>query len=267
MDATTIGKLSHLTAMHPMPLLPLHAKPTNPHFSGFATRMLPRGVYQPVTMRRRGDVRVASRMFGLQMEPEVEQRMAEGTMNFDDFMKVMVAMNKMRRLEKKADAEQLNAVAEKMAAFSEVTKAFAEEERSEPDLLFGDSARERVERIAESSGQNQGIVDRFLYEFKMMREMEKRLAKGENFEDLEADLRLEAFQARTKTKMTAVENPPRAGASAAPATSATHMSIDPSVTHTSVAADLPQGPLNRAQRRMQKKKRSKSSGGPGGFAR
>eukprot|EP00747_Dinoflagellata_sp_TGD_P210017 gnl/TRDRNA2_/TRDRNA2_83361_c1_seq1.p2 gnl/TRDRNA2_/TRDRNA2_83361_c1~~gnl/TRDRNA2_/TRDRNA2_83361_c1_seq1.p2 ORF type:complete len:100 (-),score=27.78 gnl/TRDRNA2_/TRDRNA2_83361_c1_seq1:370-669(-) len=63
-----------------------------------------------------------------------------------------------------------------------------EEERKNPNLFFDDSSDDRVSRIADTANFDAEGISQFLKEFKMMRSMMSRLAKGESAEDIEKDM-------------------------------------------------------------------------------
>merc|ERR1712187_37901 len=132
------------------------------------------------------DMRVAV-SFGSGLEREVEQRIEDGTMDFEDFMKAMTLVSELKvaALGNVDSAEEA-----KLEAFRKIVAAMTTEERAAPALYFDDvQVGRRITRVANSSGQAEQMVERFLFQFYAMREMESRLVKGESFEDIKNDLK------------------------------------------------------------------------------
>lgn len=152
----------------------------------------------------RGDMRAAAnpllkKEFGQEVEEDVEKRIEEGKMTFEDFMKAMDMIGKMRGLtgvmrwvpglkQVMPTKEQLDAAQLKTRQFKKILGAMTKEEIETPDLFYDGSEGPRIERIVEKSGHKLETVERFLFEFKQMRFMMSRLAKGEKAEDIEKEM-------------------------------------------------------------------------------
>eukprot|EP00747_Dinoflagellata_sp_TGD_P180507 gnl/TRDRNA2_/TRDRNA2_33094_c0_seq1.p1 gnl/TRDRNA2_/TRDRNA2_33094_c0~~gnl/TRDRNA2_/TRDRNA2_33094_c0_seq1.p1 ORF type:complete len:332 (+),score=62.26 gnl/TRDRNA2_/TRDRNA2_33094_c0_seq1:66-1061(+) len=208
LDDSTLGKPGHLAIRAragSMMLFPSRSY-SRRHVGGGSGS--PWAGYRPqrvaVTKPTR-QIHAAAGPSGFGLSPEVDARMADGSMTFEDFIEAMDEMNRLRRVE--ARTNQLEApalvdepgmpknefqeVEDKTNTFRKLVERMTDEERATPDLFFdedNDERTARIDRISSEAGEDPGVLLRLLYEFYMMREMESRLAKGESIDEIQKDL-------------------------------------------------------------------------------
>eukprot|EP00747_Dinoflagellata_sp_TGD_P165318 gnl/TRDRNA2_/TRDRNA2_186436_c0_seq1.p1 gnl/TRDRNA2_/TRDRNA2_186436_c0~~gnl/TRDRNA2_/TRDRNA2_186436_c0_seq1.p1 ORF type:complete len:308 (+),score=69.57 gnl/TRDRNA2_/TRDRNA2_186436_c0_seq1:40-963(+) len=250
LDGTTLGKPSQLA-------ISVQGSPTQLLLPRAQTRynVLRGPLLRGAALRDRRDVRTfaqdnnplkkfgqgaVEKMLGVENDPEMEKRMVEGNMNFDDLVKSISTMDRVSSMsgalkllpglkEKLPSKEQMEQSKERLTKFKKIIDAMDDDERADPDLLFDSTAvPERIPRIAQKSGEDEEMVMAFLQYFKQTRSSTARIAKGEDPEKVRREIAEEQQRAQNQAQFGA---PP---------------------------------PANRAQRRMQKKREKKMAQG-GGF--
>lgn len=175
---------------------------------------------------------------------DMEERLKEGKMTFNDFLKQVQVMQKAAGLQSmlskspfgngQVTKEQVEDGQKKLKRYSEFVEQMDDQERSEPELMIaemkslraGSSAATatRITRIAEASGATVEDVGKFVLEFSTMRSAAVRMARGDNPDDIKRSMMEEQQAEGGKT-------------------------------------------LNRKMRRMQAKKTKKKPPAAGGFGR
>jgi len=174
---------------------------------------------------------------------EMETRLKNGEMSFDDFLKQVQVMQKTAGLQAMLNKgpfgggsvsdEQLAEGKKKLQKYGKYVEAMEEGERADPTVLISEATAfkqssnaadaTRLARIGEASGASAEDVGRFVMEFSIMRNAAVRFANGEDPESIKQSM----MQQQAET-----------------------------------------GPaLNRKQRRMKAKKTKKKKASTGGFGK
>merc|ERR1719443_188933 len=139
---------------------------------------------------------------------DMEERLKEGKMTFNDFLKQVQVMQKAAGLQSmlskspfgngQVTKEQVEDGQKKLKRYSEFVEQMDDQERSEPELMIaemkslraGSSAATatRISRIAEASGATVEDVGKFVLEFSTMRSAAVRMARGENPDDIKRSM-------------------------------------------------------------------------------
>lgn len=140
----------------------------------------------------------------------MQQKMTDGSLDFDDFLgqvKMMsragslgsMASNMGMNLGEDIDARKLEEAAEKMRRYEKYVDVMSEEERKNTDLWIAlgkkpDEAAavaERIERVANDSGASIEDVNAFIKEFYLMKIAAQKFASGMSEEDLKREMAVE----------------------------------------------------------------------------
>ena len=141
----------------------------------------------------------------------MEDRLKNGEMTFDDFLKQVQVMQKTAGLQsmlakgpfggQSVSDEQVREGQKKLSRYSEFVESMDAEERGAPDLLIDEAkliqagnslaTAPRLQRIADASSGTIDDVGRFVMEFNTMRTAAVRFARGDNPEDIKAGMMAE----------------------------------------------------------------------------
>merc|ERR1719453_68002 len=135
----------------------------------------------------------------------MEQRLKDGEMTFDDFLKQVQVMQKTAGLQSMLNKgpfgggqgvsdEQVREGQKKLTRYGEFVGSMDAEERERPNLLIDEAksikagnslvTAPRLQRIAEASGATLDDVGRFVMEFNTMRTAAVRFARGDDPEEI-----------------------------------------------------------------------------------
>jgi len=127
---------------------------------------------------------------GEQLVADVDARAQTGELTFKDFLTMSQAFakldGKMPGLPGDLSAKQIAETREKFAQHEKIVEVMMEDELNDPQLLMEDlkagGARPgpRIQRLAEGSGLAETDVGLFLMQFEAMRESTRRIADGED---------------------------------------------------------------------------------------
>lgn len=136
---------------------------------------------------------------------EMEERLKQGKMSFDDFLKQVQVMQKAGSVasfmqngpfgQQNMNKEQLDEGQKKLKRYSEFCQVMEADERGDPSILVAEAeslrtggAATRLSRIADASGASVENVAQFVYEFKVMSGAAVRFANGESPEAIKASM-------------------------------------------------------------------------------
>jgi len=147
---------------------------------------------------------------------EMEGRLREGKMSFDDFLMQVKVMQKGASMQAmlgkmgggSISKEQIDEGQKKMTRYGKFVEAMDAEERENASLLIEETAvarkgqpAPRLERIAQASGTTTEEVGRFIMEFDMMRGAAVKFANGESPESIRASMEQEQRDGGTRAPM------------------------------------------------------------------
>ena len=143
---------------------------------------------------------------------QMEKRLKEGEMSFDDFLKQVQVMQKAAGLQsmlakgpfgggQQVSEEQVKEGQKKLTRYGEYVGCMDGIERANPKLLIDEAmslkqgnsraTAPRLQRIAEASGATLDDVGRFVMEFNVMRTAAVRFARGDSPEDIKKGMMAE----------------------------------------------------------------------------
>jgi len=128
----------------------------------------------------------------------LDARAQSGDVNFEDFLDMGRTFAKMGdnvgSLPGQLSAKEVLETREKFAKHEKIVEIMLEDERLDPQLLIddlkagGSTPGPRIQRLASGSGQTEADVGLFIMQFEAMRESTRRIAAGEDPDEVEQSM-------------------------------------------------------------------------------
>jgi len=129
---------------------------------------------------------------------DIDSRASQGDITFRDFLtmsKTISGMGEdMSALPPGLSAKQILELREKISRHEKIVEVMMEDEKDDPELLLedlkagGSTPGPRMQRLATASGESEQEVGLFLMQFEAMRESTRRIAEGEDPDDVNESL-------------------------------------------------------------------------------
>ena len=129
---------------------------------------------------------------------DIDGRAAAGEVTFRDFLTMSRTISgmddSMSALPPGLSASQLLELREKVVKHEKIVEVMMDEEKDDPELLLedlksgGSTPGPRMQRIATASGETEAEVGLFLMQFEAMRESTRRIAAGEDPDEVNESL-------------------------------------------------------------------------------
>jgi len=129
---------------------------------------------------------------------DIDSRASQGDITFRDFLtmsKTISGMGEdMSALPPGLSAKQILELREKISRHEKIVEVMMEDEKDDPELLLedlkagGSTPGPRMQRLATASGELEQEVGLFLMQFEAMRESTRRIAEGEDPDDVNESL-------------------------------------------------------------------------------
>jgi len=129
---------------------------------------------------------------------DIDSRASQGDITFRDFLtmsKTISGMGEdMSALPPGLSAKQILELREKVSRHEKIVEVMMEDEKDDPELLLedlkagGSTPGPRMQRLATASGESEQEVGLFLMQFEAMRESTRRIAEGEDPDDVNESL-------------------------------------------------------------------------------
>lgn len=136
-----------------------------------------------------------------------------GKMSVNEYLTVMKMFGKLgevgdavaplkNMLNQGSTTESIEEAKEKSALQEKMVKAMTDEELQNPDVFFepGPPGRKALARWATAAGKSEQEMMDFLLEYRTMKSMFGKLGQGEDFSDVQKELKKETEELRSSTK-------------------------------------------------------------------
>ncbi|CAK9108681.1 unnamed protein product [Durusdinium trenchii] len=176
-------------------------------------RTLRRGIFEDMQKSLTDSAVQAASGLSKEENEAMLENCKSGKMSLDDYLVVMKMFGKLGEVGEKvgplkdmlqqgSNTQNVEDAKERFAEQEQMVKVMTDEERKNPDLFFkqGPAGRNALKRWATAAGKSDQEMLDFLVEYRTMKSMFGKLGQGEDFADVQKQLRKETDELRNNVK-------------------------------------------------------------------